>query len=473
LQKGFAPLARSQIITAFIDAYRRNQVRIFFAQNKFEMNDFALKMADHIELKSVEELIPYNKNARLHSAAQVAQIAASIVEFGFTNPVLIDGDKGIIAGHGRLMAAKKLGIKKVPVVILEHLTDIQKKAYIIADNKLAENAGWDEEILASELSDLKENNFDLDLIGFEDQELEKLFSSLYDKDENQEAENEVPEAEENTVSESGDIWLLGNHKVICGDSCDTETYKNLLENELADMLFTDPPYNVNYGETLKDNVIGKKNKDQKSYSNAAGKRKILNDNLGEDFAKFLFDFCKNALAVTKGACYICMSSSELHTLQKSFTDAGGRWSTFIIWTKNHFTLGRSDYQRQYEPILYGWKQNNDHYWCGDRNQSDVWLYNKPNKSELHPTMKPVELCKRAILNSSKTDDIVLDCFGGSGSTLIACEQTQRRCRMIELDKKYVDVIIRRWQNFSGKEATSLKTGENFNEISKRKINERQ
>lgn len=436
------------------------------------MNDFALKMADHIELKSVDELIPYSKNARMHSDVQIAQIAASITEFGFTNPVLIDGKKGIIAGHGRLMAAKKLGIKKVPVVILDHLSEMQKKAYIIADNKLAENASWNEEILASELTDLKENDFDLDLIGFEDQELEKIFSSIYDEDENQEIK-EIPEAEENPISQSGDIWLLGNHKLICGDSCDQKTYQALLGNELADMLFTDPPYNVNYGESLKDNVIGQDNKNGKRYNNSAGKRKILNDNIGEDFSKFLFDFCKNALLVTKGACYICMSSSELHTLQKAFVMAGGRWSTFIIWAKNHFTLGRSDYQRQYEPILYGWKQNNDHYWCGDRNQSDVWYYNKPNKSELHPTMKPVELCKRAILNSSKTDDIILDCFGGSGSTLIACEQTNRRCRMIELDKKYVDVIIKRWQNFSGKEATLQKTGDNFNDISKRKTDEQQ
>ena len=436
------------------------------------MDDFAPKMADHIELKKVDELIPYSKNARLHSEAQVAQIAASIIEFGFTNPVLIDGEKGIIAGHGRLMAAKKLGLKKVPVVILDHLSEMQKKAYIIADNKLAENASWNEEILASELADLKENDFDLDLIGFEDQELEKIFSSLYDKDEDQEKE-EIPEAEENPISQSGDVWILGNHKVICGDSCDEKTYQALLENELADMLFTDPPYNVNYGESLKDNTIGKTNKDGKNYNNTSGKRTILNDNLGADFGKFLFDFCKNALSVTKGACYICMSSSELHTLQKAFVDAGGKWSTFVIWAKNHFTLGRADYQRQYEPILYGWKQNNDHYWCGDRNQGDVWYYNKPNKSDLHPTMKPVELCKRAILNSSKTDDIILDCFGGSGSTLIASEQTNRRCRMIELDQKYVDVIVKRWQNFTNKEAILLKTGESFTEISKRKNDEQQ
>ncbi|MBU6141380.1 MAG: site-specific DNA-methyltransferase [Proteobacteria bacterium] len=415
-------------------------------------------MADHIELKKVDELIPYSKNARLHSEAQVAQIAASIIEFGFTNPVLIDGEKGIIAGHGRLMAAKKLGLKEVPVVVLDHLSETQKKAYIIADNKLAENARWDEEILASELADLKNEDFNLDLIGFEDQELEKIFANLYEKENEQETE-EIPENPEKPISKSGDIWLIGKHKLICGDSCKTETYQALLGDELADMLFTDPPYNVDYGNTMKDKARG---------NNA----KILNDNLGENFGKFLFDFCKNALEVTKGACYICMSSSELHTLQKSFTDAGGKWSTFIIWAKNHFTLGRADYQRQYEPILYGWKQSNDHYWCGDRNQGDVWHYNKPNKSDLHPTMKPVELCKRAILNSSKTDDIILDCFGGSGSTLIASEQTNRRCRMIELDPKYVDVIVKRWQNLTGINATLLETSESFNEIFKRENDEK-
>jgi len=430
-------------------------------------DNFLPKMADHIELKSVKELIPYSKNARTHSENQVAQIANSIIEFGFTNPILIDSNKGIIAGHGRLMAAKKLNLPQVPVVILDHLTEAQKRAYIIADNKLAENAGWDEEILANELNDLKQEDFDLDLIGFEDQELEKLFTNLY---EDEEKEEELPDLDENPISKQGDIWLLGDHKLICGDSCKLETYNLLLENELADMTFIDPPYNVDYGNSMKDNLIGKVNKKTgKTYKNASGRRTILNDNLGNDFPKFLFDICSNILNFTKGACYICMSSSELHTLQKAFTDAGGKWSTFIIWAKNHFTLGRSDYQRQYEPILYGWKEKNDHYWCGDRNQSDVWYFNKPNKSKLHPTMKPVDLCKKAILNSSKTDDIILDPFGGSGSTLIAAEQVKRRCRIIELDQKYVDVIIKRWQNISGQEATLLQTGETFNNILKCQI----
>lgn len=425
-------------------------------------NQYTPSMAKNIILKNVEEITPYAKNARTHSEAQVSQIASSIIEFGFTNPILVDSEQGIIAGHGRLMAAKKLGMTQVPVVVLDHLTPAQKKAYIIADNKLAELAGWDENILAQELADLRDADYNLDVIGFNDQELEELFSSLYETDSNSEQENEVPLAEENPVSKSGDIWILGDHKVICGDSCKEESFKALLGEELADMTFTDPPYNVNYGETMKDNLINKGNsKGGKVYTNSSGKRTILNDNLGEDFAQFLFDCCQNIIKVTKGACYICMSSSELHTLQKAFTDAGGHWSTFIIWAKNTFTLGRADYQRQYESILYGWPKGNDHFWCGARNQGDVWFFNKPLKNDLHPTMKPVELCERAILNSSKTKDIVLDCFGGSGSTLIACEKVNRKCRMIELDPKYVDVIVRRWQDYSGKEAIHEKSGKTY------------
>ncbi|MHA1540044.1 MAG: site-specific DNA-methyltransferase [Alphaproteobacteria bacterium] len=411
-------------------------------------------MAQNILMKNVEELTPYAKNARTHSEEQTAQIANSIIEFGFTNPILIDGKKGIIAGHGRLMAAQKLGMKEVPVVVLDHLSPEQKKAYIIADNKLAELAGWDEDLLAQELAALKDADYNIDLIGFSDQEIENLFSSLYEEDD--EKENAVPDIEEKAISKMGDIWLLGKHKLICGDACQADTLKSLLGEELVDMTFTDPPYNVDYGNTPKDKVRAK--------AGAKGGRKIMNDNLGASFEKFLFDACKNFIAVTKGAIYICMSSSELHTLQKSFADAGGHWSTFIIWAKNTFTLGRADYQRQYECILYGWKKGNDRYWCGARNQGDVWFYNKPNRNDLHPTMKPVELCERAVLNSTKTDDLVLDAFGGSGTTLIACEKLNRRCRAIELDPKYVDVIIRRWQDYADDKAKHAITGKLFDDL---------
>ena len=216
-------------------------------------------------------------------------------------------------------------------------------------------------------------------------------------------------------------------------------------DELADMVFCDPPYNVDYGGGAREVIRG-------------NERKILNDNLGSDFYGFLQAALQNMLKVTKGACYVAMSSSELDVLQKAFRDAGGKWSTFIIWAKNHFTMGRADYQRQYEPILYGWPDGCDHFWCGDRNQSDVWFVDKPVKNDLHPTMKPVALVEKAIRNSSKTRDIVLDLFGGSGSTLIACEQTGRRCRMMELDPKYADVIIQRWQDFTGGQATLVTDG---------------
>ena len=390
-----------------------------------------------IRITPVDNLIPYARNARTHSDEQVAQIAASIAEFGFTNPILTDGERGVIAGHGRLAAARKLGLKEVPVIELAYLTDTQKKAYILADNRLAMNAGWDDELLKLELTELKDADFDLDLMGFTSDELDRLINGdagggLTDDD-------AVPETPKEPVSRPGDLWILGNHRLLCGDSTMLSDVEKLMGNELADMAFTDPPYNVDYGNNAKDKMRGKD-------------RRILNDALGDGFYQFLYDACVNLLMVTKGGCYVAMSSSELHTLQKAWLDAGGKWSTFIIWSKNTFTLGRADYQRQYEPILYGWKQGADHFWCGDRDQSDIWNYNKPRVNDLHPTMKPVELVERAIQNSSKSRDIVLDLFGGSGTTLIACEKTNRQARLIELDPKFVDVIVKRWEEYTGEKA---------------------
>jgi len=248
------------------------------------------------------------------------------------------------------------------------------------------------------------------------------------------------------------LWILGNHRLLCGDSTVLSDVERLMGGQLADMAFTDPPYNVDYGNSAKDKMRGKD-------------RRIMNDDLGEGFFQFLYDACLNLLVVTKGACYVCMSSSELHTLQKAWIKAGGKWSTFIIWSKNTFTLGRADYQRQYEPILYGWKQGSDHFWCGDRDQSDIWNYNKPRVNDLHPTMKPVELVERAIKNSSKSRDIVLDLFGGSGTTLIASEKTGRQARLIELDPKFVDVIIKRWEDYTGQQAVREDDGMKFGELS--------
>ena len=406
----------------------------------------------------VEKLIPYARNARTHSDEQIIQIAASIAEFGWTNPILV-GENGIlIAGHARLLAALKLGMTEVPVIVLDHLTETQRRALVIADNQLAiRGAAWDEEMLRVELEALQEDGFDLDLVGFTDEELEDLFREPEPTIAGNTDEDAVPEQPEKAVTVPGDVWILGNHRLHCGDALQYASFEKVLAGGLADMTFTDPPYNVNYGATMKDKLRGKQH------------RKIANDNLGESFEQFLRDACTNILAVTKGAIYICMSSSELATLQKVFREAGGHWSTFVIWAKNTFTMGRSDYQRQYEPILYGWKEGTDHYWCGARDQGDVWFVKKPVANDLHPTMKPVELIERAVRNSSKSRDTILDPFGGSGSTLIACEKSGRQGRMIELEPKYCDVAILRWQEFTGKQAVLEGDGRSFDEIGAERV----
>ena len=408
------------------------------------MPDLKTRMAERIELWPVERLVPYDKNPRTHSAEQIAQIAASITEFGFLNPILVDTASGIIAGHGRLQAAKQLALSVVPVVVLDHLSEAQKRAYVIADNKLALNAGWDETLLRSELEALEEEGFDLPLVGFSDEELADLLADP-DAASGNTDEDAVPEVPAEPVTKPGDLYILDNHRLLCGDSTVLANVERVLDGALADMVFTDPPYNVDYGNTAKDKMRG-------------NNRTIMNDNLGDGFEQFLYDACVNMLTVCKGAIYVCMSSSELHTLQKAFVEAGGKWSTFVIWAKNTFTLGRADYQRQYEPILYGWKQGIDHFWCGARNQGDVWFVNKPRVNDLHPTMKPVELVERAVQNSSKSRDIVLDCFGGSGTTMIACEKSGRQARLIELDPKYCDVIVKRWEEFTGKTAVRNEAG---------------
>lgn len=408
-----------------------------------------LNTVESVEHWSLQRLIPYAKNARTHDDTQVSQIAGSIAEFGFVNPILVGDDNIIIAGHGRLMAAQQLGLDTVPVIVLHHLTEAQRRALVIADNKIAENAGWNDELLKLELEELGDLGFDLDVIGFSDEELDELLGN--DEQPGETDEDDIPEVEDEPVSRHGDVWILGDHRLLCGDSTSKQDLEKLMSGELADMAFTDPPYNVDYGNNAKDKMRGKD-------------RRIMNDNLGDDFYQFLKDALTNLLSVTKGACYIAMSSSELDTLQKAFRDAGGKWSTFIVWAKNTFTLGRSDYQRQYEPILYGWREGNDHFWCGARDQGDVWFFNKPVKNDLHPTMKPVELVERALRNSSKSRDIVLDLFGGSGSTLIACEKTGRAARLIELDPKYVDVIVRRWQDYSGEQAIRESDELSFDEL---------
>lgn len=396
-----------------------------------------------VEQWPLDRLLPYAANARTHNDEQVAQIAASIAEFGFNAPCLVDDRGVLIAGHGRLLGARKLGLTEVPVICLGHLTEAQARAYRIADNRIAENSKWDEAMLAAEMARLQEENVDLSLLGFGEDELDDLLNAD-DGTEGNTDDDAVPEVPAEPKTKPGDVYILGNHRLLCGDSTLLSNVEKVLDGTLADMVFTDPPYNVDYGNTAKDKMRG-------------NNRTIMNDNLGDGFEAFLYDACVNMIAVCKGAIYVCMSSSELHTLQRAFVAAGGKWSTFVIWAKNTFTLGRSDYQRQYEPILYGWKQGTDHFWCGARDQGDVWFVNKPTKNDLHPTMKPVELVERAVRNSSKSRDIVLDCFGGSGSTLIACEKAGRQARLIELDPKYCDVIVQRWEEFTGKKAELAST----------------
>jgi DNA modification methylase len=399
-----------------------------------------------VELRDASKLIPYARNARTHSDEQIAQIMASIQEWGFTTPCLITPEGTLICGHGRVVAALRLGLTEVPCIVAEGWTDAQVRAYVIADNRLAENASWDQELLRIELSDLRLDEFDLGILGFDSDELDALLAGDESTQEGRTDDDDVPEPPIIPISQRGDAWMLGEHRLLNGDSTDPACFDVLMDGTKADMCFTDPPYNVNY---------------------AAHTRGILNDNLGSDFHAFLLAALQSTLRHCHGAAYIAMSSSELDTLQSAFRAAGGHWSTFIIWAKNTFTLGRSDYQRQYEPILYGWPVGAQHHWCGDRDQGDVWQIKKPVKNDLHPTMKPVELVERAIRNSSRPGNLVLDPFAGSGTTLIAAEKSGRTARLIELDPKYVDVIVRRWQGWTGREATREADGVAFDELANR------
>lgn len=375
-------------------------------------------------LADVSELIPYVRNARTHSEAQVAQIAASIREFGFLSPILVAEDNTILAGHGRLAAALKLGLKKVPCVKENHLTETQKRAYIIADNKLSLNAGWDSELLAVELSELEGADFNLDLLGFDEAELSSIFDA--DKDVSDDDFDVEKELEEPCFSKTGDMWTLGKHRVICGDATKLETFKTLLEDTKVNLVVTDPPYNVNY-------------------EGSAGK--IKNDNMEDDkFYQFLFNsFVNMEQAMADDASiYVFHADTEGLNFRKAFQDAGFYLSGCCIWKKPSLVLGRSPYQWQHEPCLYGWKKKGKHKWYAGRKETSVWEFEKSKKNADHPTMKPIALLAYPIKNSSMTNSLVLDPFAGSGSTLIACEQTGRVCYAIELDEKYCDVIVKRY-----------------------------
>lgn len=385
-----------------------------------------MERTEELKILNVDELIPYVNNSRTHSKEQITKLRSSLREFGFINPVLIDKDKNIIAGHGRVIAAKEEGIKEVPCVLVEHLTEAQKKAYIIADNKLALDAGWDNEILALEIESLKDLDFDVFLTGFDAAEIDDLFSKVHDK-EIKEDDFDVEEAlKETPISKQGDVWLLGRHKLVCGDSTDAKTYEILMEGNKANLVVTDPPYNV-------------------AYEGTAGK--IQNDNMADKkFYEFLLKFYKCTYdAMADGApIYVFHADKETVNFRTAFKDAGFFCHETCVWVKNSPVLGRCDYQYNHEPILYGWKPTSGHKFYADRKQRTTWNFDRPTKSELHPTMKPLNLIAYPIQNSSLTNCIILDPFGGSGSTLIACEQTNRICYTIELDEKYADVIVKRY-----------------------------
>ncbi len=396
-----------------------------------------------LEYIEIGKLKPDPANPRHIDDRELEVLTRSIREFGLIDPIIVrKEDCIVIGGHQRLLAARRLGYKTVPVIFVDLSLD-QAHLLNIALNKIS--GSFDQELLARLLSELKEvPELDLTLSGFGEDELKELLKSLDAREkrerfENFDLEEAIKAAQSAPVAKLGDVWLLGEHRLGCNDSTDSEALQRLMGQEKAAMAFTDPPYNVDYG-----NHGG---------APKTGNRSIANDNLGDAFEPFLEKACRNILEFTDGAVYICMSSSELHTLQKAFISAGGHWSTFIIWAKNTFTMGRSDYQRQYEPILYGWREGTKHYWCGSRDQGDVWQIDKPTSNSLHPTMKPLTLVERAIGNSTNPGNRVLDVFLGSGTTLIACERTGRTCYGNELEPLYVDIARMRWEAFTGQKAT--------------------
>ena len=460
-------------------------------------------LPDAIEHIAIDALVPYAKNARTHNAAQVEKLAAAIREFGWTNPVLIDDTGGIIAGHGRVLAARHLNLPAVPCIRLAHLSEDQRRALVLADNKLAELAGWDEDLLAAELASLRDAGFDAELTGFSDTEIEELLRP--DVPTNAPDPDVAPNpSTERTdwVSIDGDIWRLGVHRVICGDSTDPATLSRLMQGERAAVVWTDPPYNVAYGD--KAEMLDK-------YSAGKGHRnttRIINDDLSDkDFREFLAAFYRAAWSVMQegAAIYVAHSETERANFTSEFIRAGFHLSGVVIWRKNALVLGRSDYQWIHEPILYGWKPGAAHRWYGGRKKTtiadlgggypfvhradgrwelhlgtgvfivdgnaeveellpDVVLEEKPQRNDLHPTMKPVALIERQLRNHVRKGDIVLDSFGGSGSTLIACERLGSRAALCEKSPAFVDVIVKRWQDYTGKSATLETDGRAFAEV---------
>jgi DNA modification methylase len=408
---------------------------------------------EKLERWPVDRLVPYERNARTHSPEQVAQIAASIVEFGFTNPILVASDAGIIAGHGRLEAAKSLGLTDVPVVVLDHLSDAQRRAYVLADNQLALNAGWDADLLRVELQELEAQEFDLSLLGFSEDELSELLPEVEQLDSEEQGDpDEAPEPPVDPVSKPGDVWLLGKHRLMCGDSTSLTEVERLMDGSKADMVFTDPPYGVSYTDSLG--------------------RSIKNDELTDgDLQEFLQNAFASAVAVSMfdSPWYVWHASRFQREFENALNDCAVQVKQQIIWVKGEGVdgtaqvkapaIGRSDFRWLHEPCFYASRGNP--FNAGDRKTTTVWTVNRPTTGTVHPTQKPIPLIEIALNNSAKSKATVLDLFGGSGSTLIACEKTRRYARLMELDPRYCDVIVKRWQAFTGKTATLESTGEPF------------
>ena len=403
-----------------------------------------MQTTERLEKVDIDRLIPYARNARTHSKEQILQLRSSLREFGFVNPIICDKEYNIIAGHGRVLAAKAEGLTEVPCVFVEHLTEAQKKAYILADNRLAINAGWDEELLALEFADLKEFGFDLEITGFDAAEIEKLFSDNGDNVDDDDFDLTAA-LEQAAFVLPGDVWTLGRHRLICGDATDAETVRKLMDGRKANLVLTDPPYNVNF--------------------EGSSGLKIKNDSMKADqFYNFLLSAfkCFYENLTDGGAFYSFHSDSEKVNFFRACVDAGFHYSTTCIWVKNALVLGRGDYQQMHEPVMYAFKDTAKHKWYSDRKQTTIWNFDKPKKNTDHPTSKPLDLLAYPIKNSSQANAIVLDTFGGSGSTLIACEQLDRTCFMLELDEKYASVILRRYADYKqngGEDITCERGGE--------------
>lgn len=385
-----------------------------------------MKTTTNMELVEINKLVPYVNNARTHSPEQINKLRSSLREFGFINPVIIDKDYGIIAGHGRVIAAREEGIDKVPCVFVDHLTEAQKKAYIIADNRMALDAGWDEELLRVEIEALQAETFDVSLTGFDEKEITDLF-----KDTQAEAKDDeydlTAALEKAAFVKKGDVWVVGRHRLVCGDATNAEDVDKLCEGKRVNLILTDPPYGV-------------------SFKSASGLT-IQNDSMkNEEFYSFLLAAFKNMVSHLEpgGSAYVFHADTEGLNFRRAFIDAGLHLAGCCIWVKNSLVLGRSDYQWQHEPVLYGFLKNGKHQWYSDRKQTTIWNFDKPKRNENHPTSKPLDLLSYPLKNSTQENAIVLDTFGGSGSTLMACELTNRICYTMELDEKYASVILRRY-----------------------------